>query len=104
MDFGGRLKQILDERGISQKNFAKMINIAPTTLNGYIRNTRQPDFELVKNISCVLNVSLDYLFGCENKSDICLEEEKLLNKYRKLSAKNKELLLDIAEALAGELK
>ena len=48
MNFGDCLKSILDDREISQREFARQLNIAPTTLNGYIRNTRQPDFELVK--------------------------------------------------------
>ena len=45
MNFGDCLKSILDDREISQREFARQLNIAPTTLNGYIRNTRQPDFE-----------------------------------------------------------
>lgn len=50
MNFGDCLKSILDDREISQREFARQLNIAPTTLNGYIRNTRQPDFELVKKL------------------------------------------------------
>lgn len=57
MEFGDKLLLTLNEREISQKEFAKLLNIAPTTLNGYIKNKRQPDFALVKQIAFLLNVS-----------------------------------------------
>ena len=54
MTFGDRLLNLLDEKEISQKDFAAMLNIAPSTLNGYIKNKRQPDFEVIKNIVFIL--------------------------------------------------
>lgn len=60
--FGTQLKNYLDYKGIRQKDFAKKLGINASTLNGYIKNTRQPDFELVKKIASELDVSLDYLF------------------------------------------
>ena len=47
MAFGEKLLELLEEMEITQKEFAAMLNIAPTTLNGYIKSSRQPDFELV---------------------------------------------------------
>lgn len=63
--FGTQLKNYLDYKGIRQKDFAKKLGIPASTLNSYIKNTRQPDFELVKKIASELDVSLDYLF------DVC---------------------------------
>ena len=35
MAFGEKLSELLEGRGITQKEFALTLNIAPTTLNGY---------------------------------------------------------------------
>ena len=37
MTFGENLQFLLEERDITQKDFASMLNIAKTTLNGYIK-------------------------------------------------------------------
>ena len=66
MQFGDKLLALLEEREISQKDFAATLNIAPTTLNGYIKNKRQPDLELVKKIAFILNVTTDYLLDYNN--------------------------------------
>ena len=64
MSFGDKLKNILDENKLTQKELAKKLNIAPTTLNGYISNKRQPDLETVRKIALSLGVSTDYLLDC----------------------------------------
>ena len=45
MTFGENLQFLLEERDITQKDFASMLNIAKTTLNGYIKSNHEPDFE-----------------------------------------------------------
>ena len=47
MTFGENLQFLLEERDITQKDFASMLNIAKTTLNGYIKSNHEPDFETV---------------------------------------------------------
>ena len=44
MNFGKQLEQLIEDNDISQKQLAKALNIAPTTLNGYLHNYREPDF------------------------------------------------------------
>ena len=86
MAFGEKLYELLEDRDISQKEFAKILNIAPTTLNGYIKEKRQPDFELVKKISSVLNVSVDFLIdNSETAFNITSKELTLIYKLRTLS-------------------
>ena len=102
MNFGDCLKSVLDDREISQREFARQLNIAPTTLNGYIKNTRQPDFELVKKIADTLGISLDYLFGAEDKNSFTFDERELVSNYRQLSNDNKQLLKDLSAALAKQ--
>lgn len=103
MNFGDCLKSILDDREISQREFARQLNIAPTTLNGYIRNTRQPDFELVKKIADKLGVSVDYLFGTEGNRDYTFAERELIMNYRQMTDENKKLFKQLSAELAKHI-
>lgn len=93
--FGEKILQLLDEKEISQKTFASMLNIAPTTLNGYIKNKRQPDFETVKQIATLLNVSIDYLLDYNNEFKLTEKELSLIMKIRKLTPPQLDILYDL---------
>lgn len=96
MAFGDNLLALLEEKNISQKEFAQTLNIATTTLNGYIKNKRQPDFELVKKIAFILNVSTDYLLDCSGSGlELSVKELSLISKLRKLSKEQQEMIYDI---------
>lgn len=100
MEFGDKLLLTLNEREISQKEFAKLLNIAPTTLNGYIKNKRQPDFALVKQISFLLNVSIDYLLDYSNSTvDVDIKELSLISKIRKMDKKERRIIYDLVNLI-----
>ena len=65
MTFGENLQNLLDEREITQKEFASRLNIAKTTMNGYIKNNHQPNIETIKAMATTLNISTDELLGHE---------------------------------------
>lgn len=96
MAFGDRLLELLDEKDISQKEFAHILNIAPTTLNGYVRNKRQPDLELIKKIAAILEVSVDCLLEYdENGAGLSKKELSLITKIRKLDVSQQEIIYDL---------
>ena len=43
MSFGDNLRALIEERDITQKELAKKLNIAPSTLGSYVQNVREPD-------------------------------------------------------------
>lgn len=101
MTFGDRLLNLLDEKEISQKDFAAMLNIAPSTLNGYIKNKRQPDFEVIKNIVFILDTSADYLLDCVKESGkLTAKEKSLIAKMRILSEEQQEIIYDLVNITA----
>lgn len=101
MTFGDRLLNLLDEKEISQKEFAAMLNIAPSTLNGYIKNKRQPDFELIKNIVFILDTSADYLLDCMGESGkLTVREKSFIAKMRILSGEQQEIIYDLVNITA----
>lgn len=46
---------------IPQKQLALELNIASTTMNGYINNRREPEHKILKQIANYFHVSIDYL-------------------------------------------
>lgn len=100
MAFGDKVLELLEEKEISQKEFAKTLNIAPTTLNGYIKNKRQPDFETVKSMAFILGVSTDYLLDYHKDGpDFTLQELSLIEKMRKMSNEQKQILIDLSNCI-----
>lgn len=61
MKLGERLKELIDEKGIEQQEFAKLFNISPQAVSGYIKNYRTPSDDLKIKIASYFNVSVDYL-------------------------------------------
>ena len=100
MEFGDKLLLILNEKEISQKDFAALLNIAPTTLNGYIKNKRQPDFKLVKRMAFSLNVSIDYLLDYNNsRLDMDITELSLIDKLRKMDLRERKIVFDLVNLI-----
>ncbi len=100
MEFGDRLLQILNEKEISQRDFAAALNIAPTTLNGYIKNKRQPDFALVKQIAFSLKVSVDYLLDHNNDNNsLSIRELSLISKIREMNEDERQIVFDLVDLI-----
>lgn len=51
-----RLKQLREERKLSQKDVANKLNIPPTTYSGYENNKREPNSEMLINLADFLIV------------------------------------------------
>lgn len=65
--FGGRLKYLLQNEKITQKDFADLIGITETTLSRWISGSRRPNTDMLYKICNSLNCSADYLlFGNGN--------------------------------------
>ncbi len=100
MKFSTRLENLLEERNLTQKFLSKELNIATSTLNGYLRQNREPDFETLINLAKFFSVSTDYLLGMTNiRNPYALngcyddKEEDLLETYRSLGPVEQNYLL-----------
>ena len=90
MNIGNVIINLLDKNNMSQRELAVKLKIAPTTLNGYIKNKHESDCTTLKSIAKIFGVSVDYLLDYipyENS-----EEKQLLSDYYKLTEQQKELL------------
>jgi transcriptional regulator with XRE-family HTH domain len=61
--FKGRLKQLRNEKNLTQKELAKYIGTTRATLASWETGRREPDFETTSKIADYFNVSVDYLLG-----------------------------------------
>ncbi len=94
MKFGDILKELLEEHAISQKNAAKALNIAPSTFGNYVRNIREPDYETLKNIASLFNVTTDYLLGYHKHEKYTHDEARLLQIFRSMDKKSQTIYLE----------
>ena len=96
MKFGDVLRELLEERDITQKQLAKDLNIAPSTLGNYIRNIREPDFEILKTFASYFEVSIDYLLNYNPKCKNALthEEQTVLHIFQALTTEQKEIFTE----------
>lgn len=99
MDFVSRLKELLHDRDMTQKDFANGIDIAPSTAGNYVRGLREPDYETLKRIASFFHVSTDYLLGAESEKAEDSAENELLLVFRALGPTQKELLLEQGKLL-----
>ena len=94
MSFGEKLRTLIEERDMTQKELAINLNIAPSTLGSYVQNAREPDFATLKAIAEFFNVSVDYLLEKRQNKMYTPQEEELLRIFRSLEAEQRELCLE----------
>ena len=63
MKFGSNVVALRKEKGISQTDLAKQLDIHKNVLGRYERNEVIPSIEIALKIADILDVSLDYLTG-----------------------------------------
>lgn len=64
--FPERLKELREERKLSEFQLAKELGINQTTINRWERGLRTPNIEMVMIIAKYFKVSTDYLCGLED--------------------------------------
>lgn len=74
MAFNDRLKMAREDKELSQIDLATQIGVAKNTYSQYESGDRKPNYEILKKLADVLEVSIDYLL---EKSDSKLTVEQL---------------------------
>ena len=81
MDIGSQLRKLLEQDGITQKQLAKDLNISTTTLNGYVKNRRQPDANTVIRLASYFNTTTDFIYGLTTLREPMASPCKYLPEY-----------------------
>ncbi len=61
--FSKRLRELRNERGITQQQLADLLQFGRSTIAGYERNGKQPDNQRLCQLADFFDVSVDYLLG-----------------------------------------
>ena len=85
-----RIKNLREERGWTQEHLGEMLGVRKATVSRYESDIVSPSNSVLRQLSSIFNVSIDYLLGNENTP--AKDETTLLKKYRQLSDDNKATL------------
>ena len=93
-DFGIRLRQLREDRGLSQVSIAKKLGVSKETIYRYEHNVQDPSVERVKQLAVILRTSSDYLLGLEDSYTIKLptlteEQRNALNEFIRVFVENR---------------
>ncbi len=96
-NIGNTISRLLENSGMSQRELAARLHIAPTTLNGYIKSCHEPDYKTLIKIADIFNVSTDILLGHVPSSTP--EELRMTEDILCLSPQQKELVRALIDAM-----
>lgn len=90
MSFNERLKEIRIKKGLTQEEFAKLLNISSSAISLYESGSREPSLATLVNIANVLDVSTDYLLGLSDSEKTVKviispdDKQEIVNKVLKI--------------------
>lgn len=107
--FPERLRKLRIERGWSQEELGRRINVTKVSVSGYEKGKRNPDTDTLQKIADVFGVSVDYLLGRSDVREpgatipddqrVSDQERKLLETVRDLSPDKQEQVTQFADFL-----
>lgn len=96
MEKENRLRDLREDRDLTQKQLAEIMYMHVTQYRRYESGERALSLDLAAQLARFYNVSLDYLAGLEpynaklREDGLSAEEKHLLTNYRRLNKKNKD--------------
>ncbi|MCM1306103.1 MAG: helix-turn-helix transcriptional regulator [Bacteroides sp.] len=97
-----KLFELRTEKGLSQREIAKLFSVSQSTYNNWENSNTQPSIEQLIEIARFFGVSVDYLIGNSddlgeikyNERFLSSNELKLLQLYNSLSSVAQKNILD----------
>jgi len=73
MDFIDILKDIMNEKGLNQKQLAFLMNLNQSQISEFINGRYKPGYDTIKLMCLKLNVTADYLLGLEDLAGVKID-------------------------------
>ena len=114
MLFSERLRELRQNKGLSQSQLADALNISKSAISMYELGKREPDLETLEGIADFFNVDINYLIGKEDGSMYYLDPDAaeiaqevqqrpelkiLFDASRKVNADDLELVINMIDRL-----
>lgn len=98
--------ELLEEHELNRKQFSEKSGIPYTTVIGWTKLNRLPDYTALIKIADFFNCSIDYLAGRQDDYgslyspvEVSQTEQILLKNFRKLNSENRELIIKLTKNL-----
>lgn len=92
-----RIKELRQKNHMSQVRLSIELEVSQETVSAYENGKYYPSFQTLLKLSSIFHTSIDYLMGLTDTNILSMkikdEEAALLNLYRRLSAREKELAI-----------
>ena len=104
-----RLKELREERNLTQNDVATAINTTRTNIGRWEKGINEPSANFIMQLADFFEVSVDYLIGrvdddiisYENKNVFTDKEKRLLKVFMQLDSVAQEKLIEDAESRAN---
>ncbi|TGY53596.1 helix-turn-helix domain-containing protein [Ligilactobacillus murinus] len=73
--FNIRLKELRHEKGLTQDELGKILNVSGKTIGTWERDSRQPNIETINELADFFGVTTDYLIGRTPTPQFTAKEE-----------------------------
>jgi len=103
-----RLKELRDQRRLTQEGLALKLSISQSTISAYETGERAPDLKTLISIANFFAVSIDYLAGLSNtkypfkQSDLSPDELDFLYKYKQANMFSRDKIKAYMDGLLSE--
>lgn len=113
LEFGKTLKELRNERNVTQKELAGLVGLSATGYAGYEQGHREPDLKTLVALARFFDVSTDYLLGLKDETSCAVdamsfnqllpEEIELIKTYRILTPGKKARVAAYADILSEKI-
>lgn len=96
-----RLKELRREKGLNQKDLAKLLGVTESAYGYYEQGRREPSNEAQEKLANVFDCSIDYLTGRSDIKKVDLDplSLKVLEEYNKLPEEDKEYIRGLIDRI-----
>ena len=99
MSFSFRIKELREERGLSQARLARELGVGTGSVGMWESTSEIPPVKKLLLIADYFGVSLDYLVGkSDTRAPSAAQEDPFFAEYRTLSPTQKELLKELVKS------
>ena len=63
IEFSDRLRELVNIKAVTQRDFAEAVNISASTMSAYLKGQKKPSLDTLINIANVYDISIDWLCG-----------------------------------------
>lgn len=103
MKFCQKLRLLIEENNLTQKQVAIDLHISPSTMGGYVQGVSEPDFETLRMISHYFRVSADYLLDIDSVNGNSPLDSELLRVFHGMPEVYREIFIEQGKAFLKKL-